>query len=206
MGQEWLWDYRILSIIAVFIISLLIVFLFRSKKKRYDVRKITMKDIDRMTGYEFENYLYVMLASIGFEHTSITKSSRDFGADLIFTNLDGEKVVVQAKRLSNKLGLDSVQEIYAAKAYYEADIALVMTNTDHVSLPCKRLASATGVKIISRDQLQKFVYEGKKGRIDEVQEIMNQADEYVAYCADESIERIEHRRGMIEAGDYYMKL
>ncbi|MCK0471241.1 restriction endonuclease [Halalkalibacter sp. APA_J-10(15)] len=206
MDQEWFWDYRILSIIAVVIISLLIVFLFRSKKKRYDVRKITMNDIDRMTGYEFEHYLYVMFASIGFDHTSITKSSRDFGADLTFTDLDGEKVVVQAKRLSDKLGLDAVQEVYAAKAYYAADVALVMTNTDRVSLPCRKLASATGVKIISRDQLHKFVYEGKKGRINEVQEIMNQADEHVVYCSDESIERIEHSRGMIEAGDYYVKL
>lgn len=208
MDFEFLYDHFLFIFISSIILFLLlyIVLILRKKKKRYDVRKITIEDIDVMDGYEFEHYLYVLLASVGFENTQLTKSSRDFGADLLFTDLNGEKVVVQAKRLSNQLGLDAVQEIYAAKAYYDADNALIITNTEQVSAPCKKLACATGVKIIKRDQLKQFVNEAKKGKIELMQTMIDEAFEDVKYNQDDSIEIVKQKRNMIQAGDYFLKL
>ncbi|WP_062047637.1 restriction endonuclease [Bacillus sp. JCM 19034] len=96
-------DYFLLALLSLSILIICIVFIYRRKKRRYDVRKITIEDIDLMEGYEFEHYLYVLLASVGFENTLLTKSSRDFGADLIFTNLNGEKSSCSSKKVSKSI-------------------------------------------------------------------------------------------------------
>ncbi|WP_054703767.1 restriction endonuclease [Bacillus sp. JCM 19041] len=62
------------------------------KRKRTDVGKITIGDIDRMEGSEFEDYVAVAFAVSGFT-TYQTKKSRDYGADLIVIGEDGIKTV-----------------------------------------------------------------------------------------------------------------
>ncbi|TBX57954.1 restriction endonuclease [Bacillus mycoides] len=56
----------------------------------------------------------------------MTKGSGDFGADLILKN-NSEKIIVQAKRYKNKVGIQSAQEVIGAKRYYDAanDVLLI---------------------------------------------------------------------------------
>ncbi len=174
------------------------------RKKRFDVAKINLSDIDQMTGHEFEEYLYVLIKVLGYE-TYLTKKSRDFGADLLFRDQADQLTVVQAKRLSDKLGLDSVQQIYTAQAYYLADKALIITSAEQASDPCRKLAAATKVKIIDREHLSEIVKQFKRGRFEEVKELVEEMFEWVDFKAEDSIETIEPKRGLVHAGEYFYK-
>jgi len=62
------------------------------------------------------------------ENFPTIKVTGDQGADLILSK-DGEKIVVQAKKYAGKVSNKAVQEIAAAKKYYNADRAMVVTNS-----------------------------------------------------------------------------
>ena len=123
-----------------------------------------IKDIDRMSGYDFEDYLKVLFKKLGYK-PQVTKKSGDFGADLVLKGKN--KIVIQAKRYGykNNVSLDAVREVYASKAFYKADEAWVITNSFYTK-QAKMLAEACGVRLLNRYDLQKFIVEinpDKKG-------------------------------------------
>ncbi|MCU9601749.1 restriction endonuclease [Pallidibacillus thermolactis] len=126
----------------------------QAKENRYlkELAKSGMKEIDRMDGLQFEVYLKALFREIGYRPL-VTKSSHDFGADLIMKKHD-KKIVIQAKRYSyrNKVGIEAVQQIYSAKAYYKADECWVITNSSFTK-SAEKLASACNVKLIDRKKL-----------------------------------------------------
>ncbi len=191
--------------VIVFLTIAGLIFVYIRKKKRFDVSKISITDIDRMSGHEFEDYLYVLLVGLGYDDTCLTKKSRDFGADLLFRDQSDQETVVQAKRITEKMGLDAVQEIYAAKAYYEAQKAIVITTAENISEPCKKLAAATHVSIVKRKELIEVIRLFKKGRIEEAQAIIEMPYEEVSYNSDLSIEEHKPQRGLIKAGEYFYR-
>lgn len=87
---------------------------------------IKVEKIDAMSGEEFEYFLSGLFRQQGYEveHTPV---SRDYGADLILQR-DGERIAVQAKRYKNSVGVDAIQEVVAAKAFYHCQHAWVVTS------------------------------------------------------------------------------
>ena len=83
-------------------------------------------EIDRMTGRQFEEWL-ARFFSRGYD-VALTPEQGDYGADLILKK-GPVTTVVQAKRWSGKVGVSAIQEITAAKGYYKADSAMVVTNS-----------------------------------------------------------------------------
>lgn len=145
--------------IAMIILGLVLFRLCFEKLKTWRVHKRLAKsgirDIDRMDGYQFEVYLRVLFKEKGYKPI-VTKKSGDFGADLI---LSGEKkIVVQAKRygIKNRVSIGAVQEVFAAKSFYIADEAWVVTNS-HYTKSAKTLAKACGVILLDRYTLQEFI-------------------------------------------------
>lgn len=130
---------------------------FSREKKRKLMIRSGIRDIDRMTGFEFEEYLKVLFKKLGYK-SALTRKTGDFGADLVL--IGRNKIVVQAKRygFKNKVGVDAVREVYASKAYYKADEAWVVTNSFFTE-QAKELADACGVKLLNRNELQKFIVE-----------------------------------------------
>ena len=125
-----------------------------------------IKDIDRMSGYDFEDYLKVLFKKLGYK-PQVTKKSGDFGADLVLKGKN--KIVIQAKRYGykNNVSLDAVREVYASKAFYKADEAWVITNSFYTK-QAEMLAEACEVRLLNRYDLQKFIVEidpDKKGMI-----------------------------------------
>ncbi|WP_422851237.1 restriction endonuclease [Bacillus nitratireducens] len=118
-----------------------------------ELRQSSIDEIDQMNGLQFEEYLSSLYQSLGY-NTEVTKGSGDFGADLILENND-EKIIVQAKRYKNKVSIQSVQEITAAKRYYNANHAWVVTNS-YFTKPARELATANDVLLIDRDLLIKL--------------------------------------------------
>ncbi|WP_332633849.1 restriction endonuclease [Halalkalibacter flavus] len=197
--------FNVLLLLAFAIIVIAALLHFR-KKKRFDVSKISITDIDRMSGHDFEDYLYVLFVALGYDETFLTKKSRDFGADLLFRDRLDAQTVVQAKRITEKIGLDAIQEIYAAKAYYDANQAIVITSANDVSDPCRKLAAATKVRILAREDLIEVIRLFKKGKLTEAQDVIELPHEEIDYNAEDSIDDLDHQRGLIKAGEYFYKL
>ena len=120
----------------------------RKKRKKYLSSRIC--EIDIMTGIEFEELLKTYFQSQGYKVT-LTPASHDYGADLILSR-KGEKIAVQAKKYTGKVGIKAVQEISGAVPYYGADRAMVITNS-YFTASAVQLAESNAVELWDRKQL-----------------------------------------------------
>ena len=111
----------------------------------------TIDDIDIMEGYEFENYLKTLFFYAGFG-AETTKKAKDYGADIILTDENGSKIVVQAKRYNKKVGVKSVQEIMGAMSHYKANEGMVVTNSTF-SFEAETLAKDNNIRLVDRKEL-----------------------------------------------------
>ncbi|MBM6602313.1 restriction endonuclease [Priestia megaterium] len=129
--------------------------ILRTRKQQKALLKADMPYIDKMDGRQFEIYLQILFRHLGY-HPEVTKQSGDFGADLVMKR--DEKIVVQAKRYGykNRVSLSAVQEVYGAKAYYQANQAWVVTNS-YFTKQAKELAAACDVKLVDREDLQELI-------------------------------------------------
>lgn len=121
----------------------------RWKQRRY--LRSSLKKIDRFSGEEFEEYLCAVFRRRGYR-VEMTDSSHDFGADLIVSR-SGYRMVVQAKRYQKNVGVEAVQQVIGSMRYYDADYAMVVTNSYFTSSAIK-LAEANDVLLWDRDQLE----------------------------------------------------
>ena len=147
-----------LIVLLINLIHRMINLVHRTIKERLYLKRMArsgIRDIDKMDGYQFEVYLKSLFKELGYK-PHVTQASVDFGADLI---LKGKNtIVIQAKRykLKSKVSISAIQEIYAAKAYYKADEAWVITNSLFTK-SAKALAEACEVKLLDRGDLQQFI-------------------------------------------------
>lgn len=140
----------ILAGIIAFIIILKIIFRI-IRKRRYLNSPLTL--IDQMTGEEFEKYLAAQFENMGYE-VELTPLSNDYGADLVCYK--GEEIlIVQAKRYNAVVGNAAIQEIVAAKGYYNATRCMVVTNS-HFSANAIALADANDVELWDRDSISEI--------------------------------------------------
>lgn len=106
--------------------------------------------IDNLSGQEFEEYLLQLFINLGYD-VVLTPPSNDYGADLVIEK-NAEKIVVQAKRYSNTIGISAVQEVIGAKNYYEANKCLVVTN-NYFTPSAIELAQSNDVELWDREKL-----------------------------------------------------
>lgn len=155
----------VLSVLIVvsIVASSLLILSFQRKQKRsavfieedYDLKTINIAEIDKMEdGSGFEMYLYRLFMELGYSGVYKTVGSRDFGADVVFTDSEGIRNVVQAKRysVSNPVGISAVQEVFSCMRYYKAKRAIVIATTKYTE-PCETLAGINHVKLLDRTDL-----------------------------------------------------
>lgn len=111
-----------------------------------------MKDIDKLNGRAFERYLTIQFRHLGYRVT-LTSYSHDYGADLVLHRW-GKKTVVQAKRYERNVGIAAVQEVVGSIAYYKADRAMVVTNSNFTK-SARDLAHRNEVELWGRKEIQK---------------------------------------------------
>lgn len=151
------------SMVVVIVVLGLLFLNFQRKQKRsavfieenYNLKAITMAEIDKMEdGSGFEMYLYRLFIELGYSGVYKTVGSRDFGADVIFTDSEGVRNVVQAKRyrIDNPVGISAVQEVFSCMRYYKAKRAIVIA-TAKFTEPCETLAGINHVKLLDRTDL-----------------------------------------------------
>ncbi len=120
----------------------------------YNTGKISIKDTrtsvsllgGEMSGIDYEHFVAEQLSRQGFFNVVVTKASGDFGADIIMSDKNGDKVCVQCKQYSKPVGIKAVQEIIGAKAYYKCQRAMVIT-TATFTPAAKELAEKSGVEL-----------------------------------------------------------
>lgn len=117
---------------------------------------VTISDIDYMDGSDFEHYIADLLYTLGYTKVEVTPQSGDYGADVVAYH-DGTKCVIQCKRHSKNCGQPPVREIFAAKAHYKAQRAIVVTNA-YFSRAAQELAASTGVELWDRDVLSRMAH------------------------------------------------
>lgn len=148
--------YGMLALVfLIFVLGVAFQMLQRHKREN-KLAKSGIKDIDKMDGFQFEEYLKVLFKKLGYKST-VTKKSGDFGVDLLLRSED-RTIAVQAKRYGygNKVSLKAVQEIYAGGTYYLADERWVVTNA-FFTKSALELAKACNVRLVNRHELQELI-------------------------------------------------
>ena len=85
-------------------------------------------DLDeRMSGEEFEEYVYEILKRNHFKKLELTKHSGDYGIDIL-GEYKGVKYAFQCKLYQKPVGVSAVQQAYAGCVYYQCDQSVVVTN------------------------------------------------------------------------------
>lgn len=126
------------------------IMVFRRRIAR--LRSSGMLEIDRMSGAEFEERLWLIFRDLGYT-VQATPKSGDWGADLVLTK-DGVRTVVQAKRYSKPVGLSAVQEAVTARAKYNCTRSIVVTN-NFFTRQAQDLAFPNQTELWDRDRLTK---------------------------------------------------
>lgn len=136
----------------------------RAQEERERIARLKASNIntvDAMSGRDFEDYIAGILEDLGY-HSKKTKTTGDFGADLIIEKPD-EKIIVQLKRYTKKVSVSAVQEISTAKSYYGINQAWVITN-NYFTHPAQELAQANNIRLIDRDELIGMILQSKSHR------------------------------------------
>ena len=107
-------------------------------------------NMDKMTGIEFEDMLSLLLRHRGYD-VQKTPQTGDMGADLILEK-DGERIGVQAKRSSSKVGNASVMQAQSGATFYNCQYAWVMTNNEFTPQAVKQ-AEGCGVSLYGRNDI-----------------------------------------------------
>jgi len=120
---------------------------------------LSIKDIDKLNPNLFEAFVAALYAKQGFQ-VYLTPYSNDKGVDVVALK-DGENYLFQAKQTKSSVGNDAIQEIYAAKNYYENKFnekfqLLVISNGDFSS-SAETLARANHINLIKRNHLDKLI-------------------------------------------------
>ncbi len=136
---------------------------------------VSSEKIDRLTGYEFEHFLKNVFEKMDYTVAN-TKLSGDQGADLIISKA-GEKIVVQAKKHTNKITNKAIQEVVAAIKHYNADKGMVVTN-NFFTRSAVELAKSNNVELIDRDKLNDLLKTiDKEDIVKPLQEAKNDTNE-----------------------------
>ena len=98
-----------------------------------------------MDGYQYEKKCAELLKAKGFSKVQVTPGSGDQGIDVIAYRAR-KKYGVQCKYYEGTVGNKAIQEVYAGAAYYNCDIALVISNSTFTK-PAKELADKLSVEL-----------------------------------------------------------
>ena len=144
--DKWVW---IIGILAVLVLAAAAgVVLCRRFRKRY-----ADDELDEMEGLDFEYYCAELLRNRGFIEVEVTKSSGDYGIDIL-AEKEGVTYAIQCKRYNGPVGVKAVQEAYAGRDFYDRMVGCVLTN-QYFTQPAVDAAQKLKILLWDRDYLKK---------------------------------------------------
>ena len=149
--DKWIW---IIGILAVLVLAAAAgVVLCRRFRKRY-----ADDELDEMEGLDFEYYCAELLRNRGFIEVEVTKSSGDYGIDIL-AEKEGVTYAIQCKRYNGPVGVKAVQEAYAGRDFYDRMVGCVLTN-QYFTQPAVDAAQKLKILLWDRDYLEEMIEEG----------------------------------------------
>ncbi len=120
---------------------------------------LSTSDINSLQPHLFEAFIAALYSKKGF-NTHLTPYSNDKGVDVIAFK-DGENYLIQAKQSKSVIGNDGVQEIAAAKHYFDAKYGLefkliLLSNNDFTSA-AELLAKPNKISLVNRLLLERMI-------------------------------------------------
>ncbi len=112
-----------------------------------------------LSGSDFENLLYRLFTAMGYAVQKTGKTG-DQGGDLV-ANMNGQRIVIQAKCYSNTVGNAAVQEAVAAQKFYDCNKVMVVTNSSFTKEAIE-LAKANNVELIGGGKLSELLLQNLK--------------------------------------------
>lgn len=113
-----------------------------------------MTDFSMMTGYEFEDYVYSLLKSLGF-HVTQTAYSNDGGIDLI-AEADSiffkGKYIIQCKKWTAKVGQPEIRDLYGVVTSERANKGILITTSDFTE-QAYAFANGKNIELINGESL-----------------------------------------------------
>jgi hypothetical protein len=118
---------------------------------------------EQMTGCEFEQFVAAMFRHSGWQ-AEVTAIGADQGLDIL-AKRGSVRLAVQCKRVGQPVGNAAVQEVHAARSYYDTQFACVVT-TKTFTASAQVLARKLGVHLIHYGDIGKLwtLLEGGVGR------------------------------------------
>lgn len=146
--------YFLIRVILMLLDIILYVISIPVKILQYFLRRDGKKYKDRAAaGVEFEHEMCRILKKNGFREIRMTKTSGDFGADIL-AKRNGLTFAIQCKYYTGSVGVDAVQQASSGCQYYEADLPVVVTNS-YFTRNAVQLAEQTGVVLWDGEWLRK---------------------------------------------------
>lgn len=130
------------------------IFKDRTKPEETENIKITIDDIDLMTGVEFEDFIAKLFIKMGYSAYT-TKTSGDQGIDVI-AEKNGTQYGIQCKCYANAVSNSAIQEVVAGKQLYHLDKLIVITN-NYFTKSAQELAHANNVILWDRTILKEKI-------------------------------------------------
>ena len=119
------------------------------KWKQRRLLRLGIRDIDALSGRDFEHLLVPLFKSRGFK-VELTPLVGDWGADLILSK-DGQKMVVQAKRWRKDVGVKALGDVLRARDKYRANAMLYVATAGYTN-QAREQAKASGIILWDRDR------------------------------------------------------
>lgn len=151
MAAEILMYFAIAAAIGVAIVAS--VAIMKRVGRGGALRSADMKQIDRMSGLEFELHVADLLKAHGFTGIKLTERY-DWGVDII-AHKNGVRWGVQTKRSSGLVKVAAVRQVVAGLNMYGCKRCMVVTNGTF-SRPAVEIAKVNGCVLIDRNLLIKM--------------------------------------------------
>lgn len=120
------------------------------------VSKVDINYIDfEIDGFEFEKLAKDLLEADNFERVEITKSSGDFGADVVAYK-EGIRYAIQCKKYNSSVGVSAIQEVIGSKSIYNCHVGAVLTNSTYTAAAIS-LAEKNNIILWDRQKLKKML-------------------------------------------------
>lgn len=144
------------------LITLVLHFMRERRIRRY--ARLTLPQVDKMDGLDFEHYVCALLEQQGYR-ARVTRSSGDLGVDVV-ARKGRDKYAVQVKRYTKNVSRHAVSDAVAGKFHYHCNKAMVVTNRDYTK-GARDLAKSTGCVLVDRKTLGKWMNDlhSNKGRM-----------------------------------------
>lgn len=111
-------------------------------------------------GFQFERFAAGILTWNGFTNVTVTPKTNDFGGDVL-AEKEGIKFVFQCKYYTLPVGVEAVQQVFAAKIHYSCHVAVVITNSVFTKA-ASILAEESGVLLWGGDKFRIMIDNAKK--------------------------------------------